>query len=111
MSQRVTKKRTASKPAPRRGAKLAQSREEERLLEARARLQLKADEARREFIREMVKTAAVAFVIVTVCAVSVFLICRPEDTGARPAGTALLSSLVGIVVGAAYGKRAGGQKG
>ena len=111
MSQRVTKKRPVSKPAPRRGTKLAQFREEERLLEARARFQLKADEARREFIREMVKTGAVTFVVVTVCAVSAFLICCPADTGARQAGTALLSSLVGIVVGAAYGKRTGRLKG
>ncbi len=111
MSQRVTKKRAARKPAPRRGAKLAPSREKERLLEARARLQIEADEARRKFVREMVRTGASVFVVLTACAVSAFLICSAQDPGAREAGIAILSGVMGLVGGAAYRTHVGRVKG
>lgn len=111
MSQRVTKKRTTPKPAARRGAKLAQFREEERLLEVKARLQLEADEARRKFIRDMIRTGASVFVVLTACAVSAFLICSAQGTGARQAGIALLSGVMGLVGGAAYGKAVSKRKG
>jgi hypothetical protein len=111
MSQRVTKKRSAPKPAPRRGEKLAQVREEERLLEVKARLQMAADEARRKHVREMVKTGAAVFVIVSACAISAFLICSSPDSGARQAGIAILSGVMGLVLGAAYGTHVGRLKG
>jgi hypothetical protein len=111
MSQRVTKKRTTPKPALRQDAKLAQIREEERRLEVRARLQIEADEARRKFVREMVRTGAAVFVVLTACAVSTFLICSAPDPGARQAGIALLSGVMGAVGGAVYGSHAGRLKG
>lgn len=111
MSQRVTIKRSAPKPASRRGEKIAQVREEERLLEVKARLQMAADEARRKHAREMVKTGAAVFVVLTACAVSAFLICSTQDPGAREAGIALLSGVMGAVGGAAYGAHAVRLKG
>lgn len=111
MSQRVTKKRTTPKPAPRRGAKLARIREEELLLEARARLQIEADEARRKFVREMVKAGESVFVLLTACAVSVFLICFSQTTGAREVGIAILVGVMGPMGNAALRAYAGRLKG
>jgi hypothetical protein len=109
MSQRITKKRTAPKPVPRRGATRAQIWEEERLLEARARLQIEADEARRKFIREMIKTSASLIAVLTACAISAFLICFSQDPGAREAGIAILG-LTGYAGNAAYRAHAGRLK-
>lgn len=111
MGQRVTKKRPVSKPTPRRGAQLARIREEERLLEARARLQIEADEARRKFVREMVKTGATVFVLLTACAVSAFLICFSKTPGAREAGIAILFGAMGPAGNAALRAYAGRLKG
>jgi hypothetical protein len=111
MSQSVTKKRSAPKPTPRRRARSAQILEEERLLEARARLQIEADEARRKFVREMVKMGASIFVVLTACAVSAFLICSTQDPGAREAGIAILGGLTGYAGNAAYRAHASRLKG
>jgi small-conductance mechanosensitive channel len=111
MSKKITKKRSAPKPAPRGGKNLTPTSEEERLLEVRARLRMEADEARRKYVREMVMTGAAVFVIVNACALSAFLIYSPPVSGDRQAGIILFSNVVGLVLGAAYGKTVSRLKG
>lgn len=98
-------------PKPSRRAQLTQIREEERRLEARARLQIEADEARRKFVREMVKTGTSVFVVLTACAVSAFLICFSQTPGAREAGIAILAGVMGPAGNATYRAYVGRLKG
>lgn len=104
MSQRVTKKRSAPKPASRNNHSVVQIPEEARLLEVKARLRMEADEARRKYVREMVMAGAAVFVIVNACAISAFLIYSSPDSGDRQTGIILFSNILGIVLGAAFGK-------